>query len=397
MWCFGRSPGSVTGGGAVSDLGRVVEVRGSVARLSAHSGQVQGDLVHIDRAGRAYVASLHRDHADVVWLDRRPGIGAAATAVGPLEVGVPSPPVGRVDALGRPDAADRVPLWPRGRSPREPWAARRLDLGPLVYDLQRRLRTGCTLAFQVGEPFRTWLLRYQAMRGRAVVVAVPGPGDAASSAWPDALVVGGSTPAQAALAPLGAAAIADRLARSGRDVVLIVTDVRSWRRRAEALGVLPSWPTLRAGVFGRAWSGPTGSLSVWAMGDVRPDSALFDSVLPCDCLLTGRPTIWTSFVTPVFRFDPMRDLGACVWRAAQPPPRGNRMRELLRWRGPEDPLVALAAFVALAYQEDADPALWEPLVARLRETPDLARVVAPHGTLTQVGQEWLAAVVRELS
>ncbi|MBX2796524.1 MAG: hypothetical protein KTR31_02610 [Myxococcales bacterium] len=365
---------------------RVLRVRGRVAMIAASSDQRHGDLVRFSSGGRGWVVALRQHETDVVWLDDRPSSGGWARSMGALTVGVPRTPRGVFDVFGDADGAP-VPLFAGRRPWTWPYGSRRLDLGPLVYDLRLRFATGQALLLTHRHPrVLRDMMRDQVLRGRLVVYVGSG-----SAAWvEDGVVVVGKTAAQAALAPLGALAIGHALALRGRDVVLVVDRPQAWRDRAAAIPGLPPWPVLWEGLTGAVWSGTGGSLSLWLVTDrpVRGVPPGVDAVLDLRQPLTGDPRATGVLVRPVFKVRPMRDLGRWVWSTALGEAEGTRIRRLLRYRGPLLPEVALATFVGLA-QAGLDHDAWEAFAALVLADVGLCKGIVEGGSLDEGGRRRL--------
>ena len=360
-----------------------MQVNGRVARVEALAEQRHGELVHFSGGGRGWVVALRHHETDVVWLDERPEPGDCAHSAGPLTVGVPPTPRGVFDALGDPEGP-RVPLLPGRRPWTWPHEARRLDLGPLVFDLRLRVTTGQAVLMVHRHPM--WLrhlMQDQAIRGRTVVYMGAGP----LSCLVDGVAIVGNTDTQSALAPLGALAIGHALAIEGRDVVLVIDRPASWRVRAAGHPGLPSWPTLLDRVTGAVWTGPAGSLSLWLVSELDGHGLPpgIDHVLDLRQLCSGDPKAQSRLVRPVYKVRPTADLGRWVRSTSAGDAEAARIRGLLRYRGPQSPDVALATFVGLA-QAGLHENAWDAFAAIVEQDTALRDAIRAGGGVDEAAR-----------
>lgn len=263
------------------------------ASASGLDGIEHGSLVEIDEAGPALVTALLADRVELAPLSpRAPRLGAGVRALGPLATPAGEDLIGRtVDCIGRAldggpaVARDHVePIFGRDAVVFEP-GARRLTLGALVYDLQRRIGTGSSMLAVGPREVLRHVLRHQVASGRVVVIATPAATttahlDALRGVQRSELAHGPSedpvrcihvaapldaTPALQWLVPWAAMAIASNLRARGRDAVVAIDHLDAWKPYVRAFAARGAWATQLAQLASRAYSRPSGSVSLIAM------------------------------------------------------------------------------------------------------------------------------------
>ena len=316
--------------------------RGTVLRCSYDRAEADGldavalgDRVAIQGAGDALVSALFRDY---VQLDRLSATacqkGAVVRAQGPLQVPIADALLGRhIDPLGRPldggspishDAYQRV--W--SSLPRSmPDYRFRLTLGPLVYDLRRKLRLG-TAVLAFGEPHDVLhqVVRHQTLENRISIHArLTSPQGRSPSRrdLPSEIVVdtpAGSTDLARWMVPWSALAIAEGFRQRGRDVVVVVDSLDVFRTLSLRLPSRGSWVTQLGQLSTRAVATEEGSVNLIVYAEKRPCAEaidMFDEVVDLRQALHGTiGRISTKFVYPPHRLMPPR-FGAIVARVSE--------------------------------------------------------------------------------